>query len=181
MSYRLDRDTGTLRLSLDSDPDPDHALVALLGTDGIYRDVETKVAIARAVGSSAVIIDLDRASSVADTTAEDGETDDEKPKLCPDPSKDQGGGRKLFDIIYEQWVHNFVNPQRQPQLPPGLAFALPADTTTGWVHYDDCREATGSMIEAKGNYAKMVSSTFGRGILEEVWLDVWSRGVVALS
>lgn len=174
MSYRLDRDSGTLRLSLDSDPDPDHALVALLGTDGIYRDVETKVPIARAVGSEAVLIDLDRAPAIAQTTVEEEETD-EKPKLCPDPSQDQGGGRKLFDIIYEQWVRDNVNPQRKPQLPPGIAFALPADTKTGWVHYDDCQEATGGMVEAKGNYAGMLRSEFTKGLLKDDWLNQADR------
>lgn len=74
MSYSLDRDTGTLRLSLDSDRDPDHALVAHLGSDGIYRDVDTNVPIARALGSSAVIIDLDRAPYLAEAPNEEGET-----------------------------------------------------------------------------------------------------------
>ena len=100
LSYELDHDTGTLRLSLDSDPDPDHALVAQLGADGIYRDVETKVPIARAVGTSAVLIDLERAPAIAESAA----TDEDEPKLCPAPTADKPGGRKLFDIMYEQYV-----------------------------------------------------------------------------
>ena len=179
MSYRLDRDTGTLRLSLDNDPDPDHALVALLGADGIYRDVDTKVPIARAIGSQAVLIDLDLAPAALDGDAPGpgpGSPTDE-PKLCPDPSKDQGGGRKLFDIMYEQWVRNWVNPQRNPQLPPGIAFALPADTPSGWVHFDDCRDATGGMIEAKGNFTEMLSSFAGRMWLEESWLEQAERQI----
>ena len=157
LSYALDHDTGTLRLSQDSNPDPDDALVAQLGADGIYRDVETKVPIARAVGSSAVLIDLAQAPAIADSIT----SDDDQPKLCPAPSNDQGGGRKLFDVLYEQYVRDFVNPQRRPQLAPGLAFALPANTKSGWVHYDDCREATGAMIDAKGNYADFMSKDWG--------------------
>ena len=168
---------GTLRLSLDSDPDPDHALVAHLGLDGIYRDVDTNVPIARPVDSKAVLIDLDLAPLPSGGGAAGSDSDRDEPKLCPDPSKDQGGGRKLFDVLYEQFVRNHVNPQRNPQLPPGIAFALPADTKSGWVHYDDCREATGGMIEAKGNYSEMLDAPFKRDWLRRDWLDQAARQI----
>ena len=76
----------------------------------------------------------------------------------------------LFDQLYEQYVRDTVSPQRRPQLPPGLTFALPGDVPSGWVHYDDCREADGAMIEAKGNYARTLSNSYGPGALEGSWL-----------
>ena len=77
--------------------------------------------------------------------------------------------------MYEQFVRAAVNPQRRPQLPFGLTFALPGDTATGWVFFDDCRESDGAMIEAKGNYADMLSKPYGPKSLEEEWLDQAQR------
>ena len=136
LRYRLDRDTGMLRLSNETDPDATHALVAQLGADGVYRDIATRVPVARALGDAAVLIDLDRTPAV-DTDAP--ERDDE-PKLCPAPKPDQSGGRKLFDELYGQYVRDNVIPQRQPQLPvvgqfeicPGCA-DLPDRLTAGRV------------------------------------------------
>jgi hypothetical protein len=175
LRYRLDRDTGTLRLSDANDADPTHALVAQLGADGVYRDVATRLAVARAIGDSVVLIDLDRAPAGSDDTDEQ----DDRPKLCPAPKDDQLGGRKLFDQMYEQYVRDTVNPQRRPQLPPGLTFALPGNTPSGWVHYDDCREADGAMIEAKGNYAEMLATQWGQEKLAGEWVDQASKQVQA--
>ena len=175
LRYWLDRDTGTLRLADAGDPDPTRALVARLGVDGVYRDVDTGVAVARALGDRVVLIDLDRAPA----TAGEATAEDEGPKLCPAPKADRAGGRRLFDVLYEQYVRDAVNPQRRPQLSAGLTFALPGDVPSGWVHYDDCREADGTMIEAKGNYAGFLASSFGKGELTKEWLDQADRQVRA--
>ncbi len=150
LRYRLDRDTGALRLSNVADPETSHAMVAQFGADGVYRDVATRVPVARALGDAAVLIDLDRAPAV-DTDAP--ERDDES-KLCPTPKPDQPGGRKLFDELYGQYLRQTVNPQHQ--LSPDVTFAPPSGTPSGWVHYDDCRGSDGGMIEAKGDYADML-------------------------
>ena len=97
LRYHLDHDTGLLRLSAKDDPDPSHALVAQLGADGVYREVETRIPIARAVGGTAVLIDPDRIPR----TDGDATEDDDRPKLCPAPQLDKAGGRKLFDLLYE--------------------------------------------------------------------------------
>ena len=159
----------------ETDPDPAHALVAQLGADGVYREVETRVAIARALGDKVVLIDLDRAPATSDQTTEG----DDGPKLCPAPKEDRPGGRRLFDVLYEQYVRDTVNPQRRPQLPPGLTFALPGDVPSGWVHYDDCREADGAMIEAKGNYAGFLATSFGEEKLTKDWLEQAGKQVQA--
>ncbi|MGO9672980.1 MAG: hypothetical protein ACLPSF_02225 [Methylocella sp.] len=103
----------------------------------------------------------------------------EEPKLCPDPEPDKGGGRKAFDIQYEQFVRSIVNPQRQPPLPAGLAFSLPNPSTGDAVFFDDCREADGAMIEAKGHYEDLMDKEFGLRILKGDWIDQATRQVEA--
>lgn len=132
----------------------------------MYHDVDTGVAVARAVDDK-VLVDIDRASAVGVETSADAQKDE--PKLCPTPRPDQQGGRRLFDELYEQYVRDTVNPQRQPQLPPGLTFALLDGATGRWVRCDDCRESDGAMIDAKGNYADMVADKNGRRWLTISW------------
>ncbi len=61
-----------------------------------------------------------------------------------------------------------------------LARGDPAgDVPSGWVHYDDCREADGAMIEAKGNYADFLASSFGERKLTDEWLKQANRQVRA--
>ena len=167
LSYSIDHDTGVLRLTRTDDQDPTHAVVAQVGPDGVYRDVETRLPIARMLGQGATLIDLDRAPAAVGQNAE---TDDQ-PKLCPDPKPDHPGGRRLFDELYQQYVRDQINPQRQPQLPPELAFGLPADTPSGWVHFDGCRERDGVMIEIKGNYKDIEVDKDKSRWLSTQWLE----------
>ena len=163
-------------------------VAARLGACGLYRD-ETGRSITRAVGDR-VVIDLDalHAAIKAKESDEAGvkigagastEARREEPKLCPAPADDQAGGRKAFDIQYEQFVRSVVNPQRQPPLPPGLAFSLTNPSTGEAVVYDDCRESDGAMIEAKGHYAEMMETKWGRDKLEADWTDQATRQVKA--
>ena len=119
-----------------------------------------------------MLFDLDRAPVEKDEPDEDRKaaTSGDGPKLCPAPGEDRPGGRMQFDVTYRQFVRDVVNPQRQPQLPDHLAFALPGNVPSGWVHYDDCREADGAMIEAKGNYADFLAKPIGKEILTNDWL-----------
>ncbi|MGA7655239.1 MAG: hypothetical protein WCA96_00445, partial [Methylocella sp.] len=152
--------------------------------DGVFRD-ETGTPVARPAGGS-VVIDPDavRAAAAAkekqrdDAGAKAGtstgaqtQTKREEPKLCPDPGPENIKGRKLFDVQYEQYVRNIVNPQRQPPLPAGLAFSLTDPATGKPVKYDDCRESDGAMIEAKGHYAEMMRPDWDKGldILSSKW------------
>ena len=97
------------------------------------------------------LIDLDRAPVEKDEPegGRKAATSAEGPKLCPAPTNDRAGGRMQFDVTYQQFVRDFVNPQRRPQLDKRLAFALPGDVPSGWAYFDDCREADGTMIEAE--------------------------------
>ena len=177
LSYRIDHDTGVLRLTRTDDQHPTHAVVAQVGPDGVYRDVETRLPIARILGQGATLIDLDRAPTAMGESAE--RTD--QPKLCPAPTPDWPGGRLLFDEMYQQYVRDQINPQRRPQLPSDLGFRLPANTKSGFVHYDDCRESDGTMIDAKGNYKEQMSSDFMKKQLGEDWVFQAQKQVLAAA
>ncbi len=186
LSYQINHDEGLLRITRNG-PAGGVVVAAHLGADGLYRD-ETGAPIARAAGGS-VVIDPDamRAVVVRNGDAAGVETGveaatearREEPKLCPAPEPDKAGGRKSFDIQYEQFVRSVVNPQRQPPLPAGLAFSLTNPSTDEAVFFDDCRESDGAMIEAKGHYAQMMETKWGRDKLAVDWTDQATRQVKA--
>ena len=169
LNFEINHDEGTLRITRAGRT----VAAARLGAGGLYRD-ETGRPIARAVGDR-VVIDPD-ALHAAIKAKESDETDvktgteastearREEPKLCPAPVDDQAGGRKEFDIQYQQFVRDIVNPQRRPQLPPELAFGLPDPATGRLVKFDDCRESDGAMIEAKGHYEEMMRPDWEKGV-----------------
>ncbi|MGO9675188.1 MAG: hypothetical protein ACLPSF_13650 [Methylocella sp.] len=178
LNYQINHDEGTLRITR-----ADRIVVtAHLGQDGLFRD-ETGRPIARAAGGS-VVIDPDamRAAAKAKggeaggvkTGAEAAtEAKREEPKLCPAPVDDQAGGRKEFDIQYQQFVRDIVNPQRRPQLPPELTFGLPDPMTGRLVKFDDCRESDGAMIEAKGHYEVMMRPDWEEGV--DILANKWTK------
>ena len=47
------------------------------------------------------------------------------------------------------------------------------------MHYDDCREADGAMIEAKGNYAGFLATSFGKEKLTKDWIEQAGKQVRA--
>jgi hypothetical protein len=184
--FAIFRSVGLLRITR-SGPAGGIVVAAHLGPDGLYRD-ETGAPIARAAGGR-VVIDPDavRAAAKAKDNAAGVKTGveaqtgtwREEPKLCPDPEPDKAGGRKAFDIQYEQFVRSIVNPQRQPPLPAGLAFSLTNPSTGEAVVFDDCRESDGAMIEAKGHYEDLMRKEFGLRILKDDWIDQAMRQVAA--
>ena len=169
IAYRINHDDGTLRLTDKRDPDPDHVTVALLGHDGLYREVDTGLAIARSLPGGGVVIDATSEAEEQPDTGRKPRAAADEPKLCPAPTDDKAGGRRLFDELYRQYVRDAVNPQRIPQLDPKLTFALPLGDKT--VNYDDCQESTGRMIEAKGHYADALTKPFMRKVLRKDWIE----------
>ncbi len=185
LDYSVDHDEGLLRITRGAD---ETVLAAHLGPDGLYRD-ETGAPIARATGGG-IVVDPDavRAATKAKEGGAEGinagadaatESQREEPKLCPDPGPDRAGGRKAFDIQYEQYVRSVVNPQRQPPLPAGLAFSLTNPVTGDPVLFDDCRESDGTMIEAKGHYEELMRSVWGRDETREDFKKQATRQVEA--
>jgi hypothetical protein len=103
--------------------------------------------------------------------------DEDEPKHCPDPGPDKlsaARGRK-----YEDYVKSFVNPGNPT--PSGLGFQLPNPESFGkLVYYDDCEQATGTMIEAKGpQYAGLLTFEKGRKSVATQFLEQSGRQVAA--
>jgi hypothetical protein len=96
--------------------------------------------------------------------------DDKEPKLCPDPGPDRGGGRKEFDLLYQQYVGSVINPQIDPPLSPRLGYSLPNPNGGDPIVFDHCRYSDGAMIDAKGHYEDFLSKEFGRRLFEGEWV-----------
>jgi hypothetical protein len=189
--YEVNHDSGTLKIDA-SATGADQPIVAMLGQGGIYREVETGVMIARNLGDGIVMLDpdllatLDRPKGSGDTEnppwgGSGGWLPPTGPKLCPDPVPERGANPKDFASIYQQFVRDYVNPQRVPQMPLDITHALPASTPSGWVKYDDCRESNGNMIEAKSDQTGYMHTPIGEGRLKERYLEQAGRQYRALK
>ncbi len=169
-SYRYDRDEGLLRVL-----DPSGAVLAAGRRDraGVFLDADTGIPFAREVGG-AIVFDGGIARDEdgdADALPRDAPGDDE-PKLCPEPGPDQPGSGSASPRAkaYQEQISAMVNPQRP--LEYGLAMALVNPRTGKLVHYDECDEETGTMIDAKGpGYAGLLSFDPARGNVTDKWLD----------
>jgi hypothetical protein len=105
--------------------------------------------------------------------------DDKQPKLCPDPGLDHGGGRKEFDLRYQQYVGSVVNPQIVPPLSPYLGYSLPNPDGGKPVVFDHCQYSDGAMIDAKGHYEDFIDGGFMQDIITDDWLNQAARQVAA--
>src|SRR4029079_16514638 len=136
--------------------------------DDLFRDQHRRV-VGRVLPGGRIA--FDRAAISSDLVDED------EPKLCPDPGPDKlsaARGRK-----YEDYVKSFVNPGNPT--PSGLGFQLPNPESFGkLVYYDDCEQATGTMIEAKGpEYAGLLTFEKGRKSVATQFLEQSGRQVAA--
>ena len=170
-SYRYDRDEGLLRVL-----DPSGTVLAAGRRDraGIFLDTDTGVPFAREV-DGAIVFD----GGIAAGEDEDARPralprtipDENEPKLCPEPGPDQPGSESASPRAkaYQEQISAMINPQRP--LEYGLAMGLVNPQTGKLVHYDECDERTGTMIDAKGpGYAGLLSSgPVGRNVIDG-WL-----------
>lgn len=170
LSYRYDEGEGRLTI-FRTDADGRHVVYSerSFDPDGIFRDADGH-AIGRIVDGGIVIdVDLLPASNFK------ADTENPRPKLCPDPGPDQPGGEK--GIAYQQYIGRLNNGFA---LPPGLAMNLPNPETGKIVHFDDCRWSDGTMLEAKGpGYRDMLekgSEDFPwKGAEERAIRQAWSQ------
>ncbi len=169
-SYRYDRDEGLLRV-LDSSG----AVLAVGRRDrtGVFLDADTGIPFAREVGG-AIVFD----GGIARDKDGDADAlpraapDEDEPKLCPEPGPDQPGSGSASPRAkaYQEQISAMVNPQRP--LEYGLAMGLVNPQTGKLVHYDECDERTGTMIDAKGpGYAGLLSS----GPVSKNVIDGWRK------
>ena len=103
---------------------------AHIGTDGVFRDTQGDV-IGRFLSGSGVVVDVGGLTS----SRAQPETDQDQPKLCPDPNAENIAGRSERSLAYQQQITG---------LPRGL------EVTLNGVRFDGCIEADGTMLEAKG-------------------------------
>jgi hypothetical protein len=164
LGYRFDRDAGILTLTrTNADGSKDILFYGKPGPDGLFRDKDGNV-IGNDLGGSVVVDpdavpgyqsrtkDKDRARSGVAARAE-AVADTAEPKLCPDPSEDKPGSKSPGAIAYQMYVGIVVNGE---PLPPGLAIKVTKPDGDP-VYLDDCRQTTGSLIEAKGKgYADLL-------------------------
>jgi hypothetical protein len=101
-------------------------------------------------------------------------TNDNNPKLRPDPGPDKPGetGRD-----YADYVKNVVNPGNPTPRYWGYQLSNPYDFGN-LVFYDDCQHSTGTMVEAKGpGYAEMLKYEILKDSLTQEWLAESGRQV----
>jgi len=134
--YRYDQDTGVLSI-YQNDAGQQLVVSGRIGADGLFHDAAGDV-IGRGLGSTA-LVDPDalpaptgRADAEAQTAAQ---TAQDRPQLCPAETPENIAGRSARAIAYQSQITG---------LAPGLEVKL------NDVRFDGCREADGTMLEAKG-------------------------------
>lgn len=167
LRYAWNRDERLLHFTYDSPDGRQRTLTAQL-EDDLFRDPRGRV-VGRVLPGGTVA--FDRASISSDLVDED------EPKLCPDPGPDKFSGKK--GRKYEDYVKSVVNPGNPT--PSGLGFQLPNPEKFGkLVYYDDCEQATGTMIEAKGpEYASLLTFEKGKDSVTRQFLKQSGRQVEA--
>jgi hypothetical protein len=137
LAYSYDADTGVLRLTRDDGAGGRRLLFeGHIGADGMFRDGAGDP-IGRALAGGNVVIDPDALPGIAARVHVDAEaeTAQDKPKLCPAPNDEDIIGRSERALRYQEQITG---------LPRGLEVKL------NGVRFDGCREADGTMLEAKG-------------------------------
>jgi hypothetical protein len=110
-----------------------------VGADGIFRDAAGNT-VGRALAGGNVVVDPDALPGIA----AEAETAQSKPKLCPAPTEENIAGRTERALRYQEQITG---------LPRGL------DVKLNGVRFDGCREADGTMLEAKGpGYATFIAA-----------------------
>jgi hypothetical protein len=158
VSYAWNRDESTLHLTYNNPNGGQSTLSAQL-EDDVFRDERGQI-IGRVLPDGTIAIDT--AAVSADLAQDD------QPKLCPAPDPDRPGGSER-GRDYEDYVKSIVNPDNPT--PRGWGYQLPNPENKGNpVYYDDCQHSTGMMVEAKGNYAGVLSFEPSRSNNSEDWL-----------
>jgi hypothetical protein len=172
LTYRSDEGIVTIS-RLDDAGNIETLYRAAPDADGFYHDAEGDL-IGRHVGTG-VLFDPDALAEMAGKTDKPPETgtddtvspatavmpDDDEPKVCPPPVKENTAGRSARSLAYQSQITG---------LDPNL------DVPYRGVRFDGCNENTGRMIEAKGlgmewmlnwPYDKLVQSKFYRRMMRQ--------------
>lgn len=156
--YTWNRDESTLHLTYDN-PDGGRSTLSAQLEDDVFRDERGRI-VGRVLPDGTIAIDT--AAVSAELVQED------EPKLCPAPGPDRPGGSER-GRDYEDYVKSVVNPDNPT--PRGWGYQLPNPDQNGdFVYYDDCQHSTGLMVEAKGEYASVLSFEPSRSKISADWL-----------
>jgi len=165
--YAWNRDESTLHLTYDN-PDGGRSTFSAQLEDDVFRDERGQI-IGRVLPDGTIAIDT---AAVSTDLAQD-----DQPKLCPAPGPDHPGGSEI-GRDYEDYVKSIVNPDNPT--PRGWGYQLPNPEKSGNpVYFDDCQQSTGMMVEAKGNYAGVLSFEEGKRSESTRWLEQSAAQVAA--
>ena len=148
-------------------------VTGLRDRNGIFNDSKSNVPFARWVGNAVMFVPaaISKPSRDLNEAPRSGATpsrDDDHPKLCPEPSTEKNNDAKKRARLYQEQISALINPQRP--LEYGLAMAFFNPVSGKWVNADECDEADGSVIEAKGpGYAGLLTFPEGRISIERDW------------
>jgi hypothetical protein len=157
--YAWNRDESTLHLTYDN-PDGGRSTFSAQLEDDVFRDERGQI-VGRVLPDGTIAIDT--AAVSADLAQDD------QPKLCPAPGPDRPGGSER-GRDYEDYVKSVINPDNPT--PRGWGYQLPNPEKNGNpVYFDDCQQSTGMMVEAKGNYAGVLSFEPSRSENSAEWLE----------
>ncbi len=117
----------------------------------------------------------------------DAETDEQErePRLCSEPTEEQDNGASPRARAYQEQISAMINPQRP--LPYGLTMAFFNPVTGRWVKPDECDEANGDLIEAKGpGFAKnlkydIIRKSYEKDFVGQARAQVEVAGTRAIS
>jgi hypothetical protein len=93
---------------------------------------------------------------------------DNEPKLCPLPQEDRRTNDK--GLAYEAFMRPIVNLGMPTPL--GFGYYLVNPSTGKAVEFDDCQQTTGTMIDYKDRYWKMLSDL---GLRQFIVDDLWDQ------
>jgi hypothetical protein len=147
LRFKFDSGEGSLTIFRDGDG-KSLGFTAKPGPDGVYRDEEGR-AFARQLDGELILLDPHALPNAQTLPSKD--TSD--PEICPDPGDDKPGARPK-DIAYQAYVSLTVNSDSP--LSPGLAVRLWNPVSGKYVYFDDCAQADGAMVEAKGAYQHLL-------------------------
>jgi hypothetical protein len=159
LTYTWNRDETELHFTYDNGGAALRTFTAHLEDDR-FVDGHGRV-VGRTLSDGIVVIDPTAISSDL--------VDEDEPKLCPAPGPDKPGGSER-GRDYEDYVKKVVNPDNPT--PRGWGYQLPNPQQGGTlVYYDDCQHTTGTVVDAKGDYAGVLAFPQGRGSIAKQWVD----------
>jgi hypothetical protein len=188
VGYEYNRDEGVLRLIDMTGQRPMVIAAGRKDADGIFWDDDTGIPIAQEINGS-LVFDGAAMAAAGDASekaarkatllaAASAATSQKNGNLCPDIGLDAAHGASARSRAYQYQISELNNPHRPLQTGLGVTLIDPA--TGRPVVADDCRDADGAIIEAKGpGYGRLSTSKRLTDRIKDRWVGQASRQVSA--